>query len=115
MPRGPATMRLHRRKSEGCSVILISKFLDEVWRLLLNAFAHGERALQGKARNLVFTHECDAWMALSVCDEFFQHLCARGTSRNAVMGAHRHHATPHGGFGIEHVELGLQVAGILLR
>src|SRR5712671_3645539 len=84
---GPATMRLHRRKSEGCSVILISKFLDEVWRLLLNAFAHGERALQGKARNLVFTHECDAWMVLSVCDEFFQHPCAGGTSRNTVMSA----------------------------
>jgi hypothetical protein len=54
----------------------------------LNAFAHGQGALQGKACNLIFAHECDAGMGLSVDDELFEHRSARGTTRDAVVRAH---------------------------
>jgi hypothetical protein len=54
----------------------------------LNAFAYGQVALQGKACDLIFAHECDAGMGLSVDDEPFEHRGARGTTRDAVVRAH---------------------------
>jgi hypothetical protein len=51
----------------------------------LNAFARGQGALQRKARNLIFTHECDARMGLRVDDEIFEHLGATGTTDDAIV------------------------------
>src|SRR5260370_36856805 len=52
-----------------------------------NAFAHGQSALQGKARNLIFTHERNAGVRLSVDDELFEHLGARRAAGNAIVRA----------------------------
>ena len=81
-------------------------------RHLLNTFAHGQRALQGKARNLIFTHERDSWMGLSVDDELFEHLGARGAAGDAIVGANRHHASPCSSLGVEGVELRLEVVRV---
>ena len=78
----------------------------------LNAFAHGQGALQGKARNLIFAHECDARMGLSVDDELFEHLRAGRATGDTIVRAHRHHATPRSGLGIERVELHLEIVSI---
>src|ERR1700688_3473018 len=78
----------------------------------LNAFAHGQQALQGKAGNLIFSHECDARMRLSVDDELFEHSGTRGSPRDAIVRANRHHATPRSGLGIERVELRLEIVRI---
>src|SRR5229473_5249081 len=78
----------------------------------LNAFAHSQGALQGKARNLIFTHECDAGMGLRVDDEIFEHLGARWATGDAIVRADRHHATPRSGLGIERVELRLEIVRI---
>src|SRR6266851_5543677 len=78
----------------------------------LNAFAHGQGALQGKARNLIFAHECDARMGLSVDDELFEHLRAGRATGDTIVRAHRHHAPPRSGLGIERVELHLEIVSI---
>src|SRR5216683_4046111 len=51
-------------------------------------------------------------MSLSVDDEFFEHLRARWAAGDAVVRAHRHHATPGYGLGIERVELLLEIVSI---
>src|SRR5258708_22201194 len=78
----------------------------------LNLFAYGPWALESKSRNLVFTHECDARMRLSVGDELFEHLGARRSTGDAIVGADGHDTTPPSGFGIECVELRLEIVGI---
>src|SRR6202795_1443171 len=79
--------------------------------VVLNAFAHSQGALQGKARNFPFSHEGDARMGLRVDDELFEHLGARRSTGDAVVRAHRYHATPRSGFGIERVELRFEIVG----
>src|SRR5260370_28372475 len=101
-------------------MILMSKFSDVAASLsenrelkpLLNALAHGQSALQRKTRNRIFTHKCDAGMGLSVDNELFEHLGTRWATGDAIVRAHRHHATPRSSLGIERVELSLEIIGI---
>jgi hypothetical protein len=86
------------------SSVQVSRFLD--------VFANGEWTVKGKAGNLIFAHERDTRMGLSIDDELFEHLRSGGTACDAIVRAHRHHATPHSGLGIERVELGLEVVSI---
>jgi hypothetical protein len=48
-------------------------------------------------------------MGLSVDDEFFKHLGARGTTGDAIVRADGHHPTPRSGFSIESVKLRLEI------
>jgi transcriptional regulator with GAF, ATPase, and Fis domain len=47
-----------------------------------------------EASKIIFAHECNAGMGLSVDDELFEHLDAGGAAGDAIVGAYRHHPTP---------------------
>jgi len=47
-----------------------------------------------------------------VSDELFEHLGARRPTGDTIVRAHRHHATPRSGLGIERVELRLEIVSV---
>src|SRR5258708_2323580 len=112
----PSSFPIHQSP---CFDRLVSDMVSSLWPVSdlskLNAFAHGQRTLQGKARNLIFTHECDARMGLRIDDELFEHLSARRAAGDAIVRANGHHPTTCSRLGIERIKFRLEIVSIHCR